>query len=323
MAADLDAEIRTRTRVTALDPADRRLMLDDGSVLEASRIALGLGADQADPGLAGDGADAVHAVNDLANYARVREALTDARRVVLIGGGLIGCEFANDWVKAGLEVTIIEPCSYPMGTMLPPAAGAQLRQALTGQGVRFVGGRAGQAVERASDGLVVHDNAGERHPADVVVRAIGLRPRTRLASEAGLDTGRGIATDRYLATSGAGIHAMGDCAEVDGVVLPFVMPINHCARALAATLTGEPTPVEYPVMPVIAKTSCCPVQLYQPPHGIDGDWSEEDLDGGTRSLFYAADGALRGFCLTGTAVREKGHWSQQVPPVFDNRAIAN
>ncbi len=323
MATDLDAEIRTYTRVTALDPEDHRLMLDDGSVIEANRIVLGIGADQADPGLAGNAAGAVHAVNDLESYARVRQTLVGAESVVLIGGGLIGCEFANDWVKAGYAVTIIEPCSYPMGTMLPATAGAHLRQSLIDQGVRFVGGRAARSVDRGDGDYVVTDDTGEAHRGDVVVRAIGLRPRTGLATNAGLSTGRGIATDRYLATSVDGIYALGDCAEVDGVVLPFVMPINHCARALAATLTDEPTPVEYPVMPVIAKTSCCPVQLYQPPPQAQGEWREEAIDGGTRSLFHDTQGRLRGFCLTGSAVREKGHWSQQVPPVFDNRAIAD
>ncbi|PSQ92191.1 MAG: FAD-dependent oxidoreductase, partial [Proteobacteria bacterium SW_6_67_9] len=185
---------------------------------------------------------------------------------------------------------------------------------------QFVAGRAGHSGEHADGALAVRDDQGATYPADVVVRAIGLRPRTALATDAGLDTARGIATDRYLVTSADGIHALGDCAEVDGVVLPFVMPLNQCARALGATLAGAPTAVEYPVMPVIAKTSCCPVQLYQPPKHVSGRWSEEAIEGGTRSLFYDAADNLRGFCLTGSGVREKGHWSAQVPPVFDNRA---
>jgi len=318
MAEQLDADVRTHTRMTALDPEDRRVMLDDGSVIDAQAIVLGIGADQADPGLAGDAADEVFAVNDLTHYARVRAALADAERVVLIGGGLIGCEFAHDWRKAGYGVSVIEPCDYPMGTILPPLAGTHLRDALVGQGIDFFAHRAGQAVERAPNGYLVRDSEGETHAADVVVRAIGLRPRTALARRAGLSTRRGIVTDRYLATSAPGIYALGDCAEIAGVVLPFVMPINHCARALGQTLAGEPTQVEYPVMPVIAKTPSCPVQHYAPPGTQPGQWSQEELEGGTRSLLYDGQQRLRGFCLTGTAVREKGHWSEQVPPVFDN-----
>lgn len=320
MAAQLDADIRTRREVEGIDAGSLRLTLDDGETIEAARIVLGIGAQQADPGLAGDGAGDVLAVNDLESYARVRAALEGARRVVLIGGGLIGCEFANDWRKAGFEVTVVEPCDYPMGTMLPPLAGANLRDALRGQGIELLTGRAGRAVERDGGGLVVHDDAGGAHPADVVVRAIGLRPKTALARAAGLETARGIVTDRALETSAPGIHALGDCAEVDGVLLPFIMPINHCARALGATLAGTRTEVDYPVMPVIAKTPCCPVQLYAPPRGTAGEWSEQRVDGGTRSLFHDTAGGLRGFCLTGAAVQEKGEWAGQVPKTFDNAA---
>ncbi|MDZ7749070.1 MAG: hypothetical protein U5K43_09730 [Halofilum sp. (in: g-proteobacteria)] len=139
--------------------------------------------------------------------------------------------------------------------------------------------------------------------------------------EAGLETNRGIVTDRALEASAAGIHALGDCAEVDGVLLPFIMPINHCARALGATLAGTRTEVDYPVMPVIAKTPCCPVQLYAPPRGTAGEWAEGHPEGGgTRSLFHDAEGRLRGFCLTGPAVQEKGEWAAQVPKTFDNLA---
>ncbi len=318
MAEQLDADIRTHTSVTALDADDRRVMLDDGSVIDAQAIVLGIGADQADPGLGGDGAADVFAVNDLTTYARVREALADAERVVLIGGGLIGCEFAHDWHSAGYAVSVIEPLDYPMGTMLPPLAGTHLRDALSSRGVAFYANRAGRSVERDGERLAVHDDHGQAHAADVVVRAIGLRPKTALAQAAGLSTQRGIVTDRYLSSSASGIYALGDCAEVAGVVLPFVMPINHCARALGRTLAGEPTPVEYPVMPVIAKTPSCPVQHYAPPGTQRGQWSEEEVEGGTRSLLYDSAQRLRGFCLTGTAVREKGHWTAQVPPVFEN-----
>lgn len=319
MAEQYAADIRTHTRVTALDAQRRALTLDDGTSVEASRLVLGVGADQVDPGLTGDAADAVHAVNDLAAYARLRADLADAERVVIIGGGLIGCEFANDWARAGYQVTVIEPLAYPLGRMLPPLAGRTLAAALADEGITLATGHFAERVDRAGNGFVVTDDAGGQHTADVVVRAIGLQPRTQLASAAGLGVGRGIRTDRNLESTSAGIHALGDCAEVDGIVLPFIMPINQCARALGATLAGTPTAVDYPVMPVIAKTTACPIQLYQPPAGVDGEWREEDTGNGIRGLFRDAAGHLRGFVLTGGAVREKNEWSGQVPGYFANR----
>lgn len=319
MAQQLGAELVTERRVTELDADERILTLDDGRSIEAARIVLGIGAHQAQPELDGNAVDEVFAVNDLDAYARVRQALDGARRVVLIGGGLIGCEFANDWVGAGYEVTVIEPCDWPMGTMLPETAGVHLRRALGDAGVNVLCGRAATAVERGDDELVVHDDTGARHAADVVVRALGLRPNTALAAAAGLETGRGIRTDRALETSAPGIHALGDCAEVDGIVLPFVLPLNHCARALGPTLAGERTEVDYPVMPVIAKTPSCPIQLYAPPAGVAGEWQERADDDGVRGEFRDDAGRLRGFVLTGAAVQEKGQYVDQVPGYFANR----
>lgn len=323
MASQLDAQVLTERRVESLHADTRTLVLDDGTEIAAAKIVLAIGADQADPGLAGDAADAAFAVNDLMAYRHLRTALADAKRVVLIGGGLIGCEFANDWVKSGYEVTILEPLAWPLGRMLPPLAGQTLAQSLQDAGVRLVTGHAASAVEHRNGGLAVIDDDANEHPADLVVRAIGLRPRTALAEAAGLRTARGIVTDRLLETSAAGIFALGDCAEVDGVHLPFIMPIQQCSRALGATLAGARTEVEYPVMPVIAKTSCCPIQLYGPPADTPGEWHEERVDeGGTRSLFRDPDGRLRGFALTGAAVREKGKWAEEVPGWFANREPA-
>ena len=319
MAQQLDARILTGRRVESLDTDSRTLALDDGTELAARAIVLAIGADQADPRLDGDAADEAFAVNDLDAYRRLRGALDGARRVVLVGGGLIGCEFANDWVKSGYEVSVIEPLAHPLGRMLPPLAGANLADSLRGAGIELFTGRAATAIDRDGDGLVVRDDAGDAHAADVVVRAIGLRPRLQLARAAGLATERGIAVDRALETSAAGIFALGDCAEVDGVHLPFIMPIQQCARALGPTLAGQRTEVDYPVMPVIAKTPCCPIQLYGPPAAADGEWHEERIEGGTRSLFRDPEGKLRGFALTGAAVQEKGEWAKQVPGWFANR----
>ncbi|MEX1080636.1 MAG: FAD-dependent oxidoreductase [Halofilum sp. (in: g-proteobacteria)] len=320
MGEQLGAEIRIEQRAIALDPEARAVHLDDGETLQAHAIVLAVGARQADPGLAGDAADQVLAVNDLASYARVRAALSEARRVTLVGGGLIGCEFANDWGAAGYDVTMVEPREWPMGTMLPPMAGAHLRHALINSGVNVVCGRTATAVESGDEGLTVHDSAGDSYVADVAVRAIGLRPNTELAREAGLAIGgRGIQTNRALETSAPGIYALGDCAEVDGVLLPFILPINHCARALGASLAGERTEVDYPVMPVIAKTPSCPIHLYAPPAEVAGEWRETEADDGVRGEFLDADGDPRGFVLTGGAVQEKGAYAARVPGYFANR----
>jgi rubredoxin-NAD+ reductase len=99
-----------------------------------------------------------------------------------------------------------------------------------------------------AQGLEAHLSDGSVIPCDLVVSAIGLRPRTDLAAAAGLQVNRGV-VDRQLRTSHANIFALGDCAEVDGINLLYVMPLMSCARALAQTLAGNPTAVAYGPMP--------------------------------------------------------------------------
>jgi rubredoxin---NAD+ reductase len=152
--------------------------------------------------------------------------------------------------------------------------------------------------------------------ADVVLSAIGLKPRITLARAAGLKTNRGIVVSRNLDASAPDVYALGDCAEVEGLVLPFVMPIMHAARALAATLSGKPTAVVYPAMPVLVKTPACPTIVSPPPAGAAGSWSITADDESVKSLFLGADGKLLGFALNGKAAAERGALTQQLPPVI-------
>jgi rubredoxin---NAD+ reductase len=144
---------------------------------------------------------------------------------------------------------------------------------------------------------------------------VGLRPATELAQTAGLRINRGIIADPYLQTSAPDIYTLGDCAEICGLVLPFVQPILHAARALAKTLAGEATALHYPVMPVVVKTPACPAVVCPPPQGVQGQWQESVSTGGVRALFRGEDGGLLGFALTGMeTVKEQTMLAAQILP---------
>jgi rubredoxin-NAD+ reductase len=312
MAADLSAEIRPNTRVMAIDPARHRLQLADGE-LSYGRLVLALGADPIAHGLPGEGADRVFAVNDLADYAAFRDALLPGARVLILGGGLIGCEFANDLVGAGHGVEVVHAGAQPLDRLLPAEAGAHLAAGLAAAGVVWHRQRRALAVHRQGAGVVLELDNGQRIEADLVLSAIGLRPRTQLAASAGLDVARGIRVDRLLASSQANIYALGDCAEVEGLVLPYVLPLMASARALAATLTGTSTPVVYPAMPVVVKTPAHPVVVLPPPAGTPGDWAVTTGETGVCALYTAADGHLSGFALTGSETARRAQLARDVP----------
>jgi rubredoxin-NAD+ reductase len=298
MAADLNATVLTHTRVSAIDPQGKRIRTATGE-LAYSRLVLALGADPFAHGLAGDGAAEVLTVNDLADYAAFRSAVDGKKRIAVLGGGLIGCEFANDLAHAGYTVDVVHLGAWPLERLLPVEAGQRLADSLAALGVNWHFGRTGKRVERTADGYRVTLDNGETVAADVVLSAIGLKPRTQLAQAAGIAVGRGIQTNRLLETSAPDVYAIGDCAEVDGLNLPYVQPLMVQARALAATLAGTPTPVAYPAMPVMVKTPAHPVAVLPPRIGAAGSWKVECSDTGVCALHLDEAGRLQGFALTG------------------------
>jgi len=146
--------------------------------------------------------------------------------------------------------------------------------------------------------------------------AVGLKSRTDLARGAGLKVNRGIVVNRNLQTSDADIYALGDCMEIEGLVMPYVMPIMHASRALGATLAGKPTAVSFPAMPVMVKTPACPTIVSPPAPGAAGEWKVEQTADGVKSLYVDASGKLLGFALNGTATAERAKLAPQLPPVL-------
>lgn len=316
MAAQLNAEIRARCRIVALNADDRTIVTADGERLAYAKLVLALGADALGLPLAGAPAQAIHTVNDLEDYASFRAAIEGKARIAIIGGGLIGCEFANDLAGSGFEVTVIDRGAEPLSQLVPDVIGQGLRLALETLGVRWHRKNSVVAWESAGEGARLTLGDGSLVEADVVLAATGLRPRTALAADAGLAIDRGIVVNRMLETSAPGVYALGDCAQVEGLVLPFIMPIMQAARVLARTLAGTPTPVSYPAMPVSVKTPVHPIVISPPPRGAIGAWQIAEKDGGLDARFVGAAGELLGFVLSGKATSARQSLMAQVPPVL-------
>lgn len=315
MRADLAADILTHTLVRAIDPARQTLSLENGETRNYASLVLAVGSQVVRPPLQGDAADSVSSVNSLQDYRAFRQRIADKQSIAIIGPGLIGCEFANDLISAGYEVHVIGPDQWPLGRLLPARAGAALQDALQAIGVNWHLQRVAQAVNADGDKFNVAMDNERQMQVDVVMSAIGLRANTVLAEMAGLQCNRGIVVDRHLRSSDPHIYAVGDCAEVEGMVLPFVMPLMQQARALAATLSGDNTEVSYPAMPVLVKTTDYPVVVSPPPYGAQGAWEEQVLKDGVKAVFKAGD-ELLGFALTGSAVSERQALSKLLPMVM-------
>lgn len=312
MQTQLNAEIHTYATVDAINTEQHTVSVK-GETIQYSKLVLALGAGVIRPPLQGNAANEILTVNDLADYARFRDAISGVRRIAIIGGGLIGCEFANDLRIGGYEVEVIHPGSHPLDSMLPAEAGEAVRQALEAQGVVWQLNKKAEGVGRIGQDLHISLSDGSEVVADVVLSAIGLRPNIALAQSAGMQVNRGIVVNRMLESSAPDVYALGDCAEVDGKVLLYVMPLMNAARALAKTLSGSPTEVAYPAMPVAVKTPACPVAVCPAPAGSDGKWQVTCDENGVSALFYGAENKLLGFALTGKTTAQKNALAQQLP----------
>ncbi|MFI8482059.1 NAD(P)/FAD-dependent oxidoreductase [Pseudomonas sp. NPDC078700] len=315
MADQLKAEVRTHTRITGIDAGHKQLWVGEEAVPYRDLI-LACGAQVIRVPVEGDAQDAIFPINDLEDYAKFRSASVGKKRVLLMGVGLIGCEFANDLTLGGYQVELVAPCEQVMPALLHPAAATAVQTALEGLGARFHLGPVLASLNHKGEALEAHLSDGTVIECDLVLSAIGLRPRTELATAAGLQVNRGVMVDRQLATSHANIYALGDCAEVDGLNLLYVMPLMTCARALAQTLAGNPTSVSYGAMPVTVKTPACPLVVSPPPLGQHGEWTVVGSGSDIKALCHDGSGALLGYALTGTAVQEKLALNKALPALL-------
>ena len=257
----------------------------------------------------------IFAVNHLDEYKSFQQRLNTLKsqksapvKVAIIGAGLIGCEFANDLIgqntdnqTADITVAVFDKAARPLAQQLPSQAGIMLQDALTQSGVTFYLGTDITSITTnidTSDNATVtisfdRDKQSQTFEADIVLIAIGLVANTDLAASANIAIAssqhinptithlprtvqQGIKVDAYLATSAKHIYAIGDCANVMGSYMPYVMPLMNQAKALAKTLADPnmaPTKVAYPAMPVAIKTPSLPLVVLP----VSGQYSDDQL----------------------------------------------
>jgi rubredoxin-NAD+ reductase len=315
MASQLEITILAQTEVNAINSNKQIISTSKGEVAY-HKLVLALGADQICPTLQGNAAHEVFTVNDLEDYAKFREAIQGKQKVAILGAGLIGCEFANDLILGSYEVDVIDLAPHALGRLIPEEVASNLQDKLSAAGVRWHFNTTVQSIDRVNQQLSITLANGTMISSDVALSAVGLKPRLDLAKAAGINTGIGIQVNRELETNLPHVYALGDCAEVEGLVLPYVMPIMQAARALAVTLTGQRTALTYPAMPVMVKTPALATIVSPPAKDAIGEWKNKPIEGGLEARFESADGKLLGFVLMGTATAQRSTLTKDLPAIL-------
>lgn len=330
MAQSLDITIYSATSVQSLNREARSLRLESldleapdlknhSSVTYRRALILATGAAPARIPLPGALDEHCLPINDLQDYSRFRQQLGERKRVTIIGSGLVGTEYANDLSDAGVHVNVIALDDVPLQLLLPKPLSEAVQQQLAQNNPiewHFNNSIAAATIIDAQEQIQLTLTNGETIITDLVLSAVGLKPRITLAEQAGLAVNRGIVVDQTLKTNDDNIYALGDCAEINGHVLMYVIPLNFSAKALAKTLNGTPTPVTIPAAPVVVKTPACPVVSCLPHHGEQGNWQIEGETPDLKARFIGDDGSLLGFALTGKKVGERMKLAKLLPAIL-------
>lgn len=254
--ADHRIILHPRCRAVAIDREGQRLVLGERDPLGYDHLVLALGARNRPLPVPGADLAGVHQLRGLADADALKAAMAQARRVVVVGAGFIGLEFAAVAAGQGLAVTVVEAAARPMARAVSDATGGFFRGAHEVMGVRFLFEAGVTAIEgEAGRVRAVRLADGRSLEADLVLVGIGVLPNQELAQEAGLPVADGIRVDTGLATPDPHISAIGDGARfptrfatglsADGTVrIESVQNAIDQGRCLAARLLGRPAPYD-------------------------------------------------------------------------------
>jgi nitrite reductase (NADH) large subunit len=287
-----------------IDVGRRELKIAGEESIGFSRLVLATGSTPLRLNVPGADLAGVHTFRDSRDVDLLLTLAAGKKRVVVVGGGLLGLEAAYGLAKAGAPVTLVHLMDRLMERQLDPPAAALLKSLVERKGIRILlnastarihGGTRVEGVELA-DGRLIE--------ADAVIFAAGIRPNTQLAKDAGISVNRGVVVDDQLQTSAANIFALGECAEHRGICYGLVEPAYEQARVLARHLAGREAAYQGSVVATNLKVSGVSVFSAGDFMGAEGTEALvlSDVRRGAYKKLVIADGRLAGAVLVGEGI---------------------
>jgi len=230
--AEHDIELRLGRTAESLDMSSSELVLDNGERLRYERLLLTTGAQPRRLSIPGAELDGVLYLRSIEDSDALRERLDRGGAVVVVGAGWIGAEVAASARQRGLEVKVLDPLAVPLERVLGAELGAVYREIHTDHGTEMLMENGVEAFEGDKAVERVRTSSGRELDCDFVVVGVGVEPRTRLATQAGLAVDDGVTVDEYLQTSVPGVFAAGDVANAHHPFYGERIRVEHWANAL-------------------------------------------------------------------------------------------
>ena len=231
--------LHTGVFITGIDHKRKEVVSDSGDRYEYDKLLIATGSDPMIPPIKGTNKDGVMTFRSLDDTLELMQRAKTAQKAIVIGGGLLGLEAARGLVNRGLEVTVVHLLDRLMEQQLDPISAAMLKREIEKLGISVLLNHS--ADEILGNGRVdgVHFSHGRAYQADLVLISTGIRPKTELARNVGLDVKRGILVNDYMETSHPDIYAVGECIEHRGRTYGLVAPIMEQTKVVADTISGE------------------------------------------------------------------------------------
>ncbi len=286
---------------TEIDVGRRELKIENDESIAFSKLVLATGSTPLRLNVPGADLACVHTFRDSRDVDLLLTLAAQKKRVVVVGGGLLGLEAAYGLAKAGAQVALIHLMDRLMERQLDVSAAELLKSLVERKGVKVLlnANTARIHGETRVEGIELSD--GRRIDADAVIFAAGIRPNVALAKDAGISVNRGIVVDDTLQTGAPGIFALGECAEHRGICYGLVEPAYEQARVLARHLAGRAAAYEGSVVATNLKVSG--VSVFSAGDFIGAEGSEaivlNDASGGTYKKLVISAGRLTGAALVG------------------------
>jgi len=294
-AEQYNVQMHPNTRITSLDTTTKTLSSGE-SCWQYHQLVFAVGASAIVPPISGH--EHMLTLNSQQEYRQCEEQLLQAKRVLILGGGWIGSELAMDMCRAGKQVTVIDKSCSLLSSLMPVEASSRLQFCLQQMGVELVFNQQLVSLQPHQQAWLATLSNGRELLADAVVSSIGLRPNIQLAEQAGLQVNRGIVVDARLQTSAEGVYALGDCAEIEGKLLPFLQPIQFSAMTLAKNLLGASDNLKLPAMLVKIKTPNMPLHLAGETQRQDLQWTITSETQGMIAKGFDQQQQLRAFIVS-------------------------
>ncbi|MEZ8056989.1 NADH:flavorubredoxin reductase NorW [Vibrio splendidus] len=290
--------IKTNVWVNEINTEQQFIVAGD-DVIPYSKLVLATGATPFIPAAEGLSVQATITLNSLEEFEKHKAQIDAAQRITVIGGGLIGVELAFDLQTAGKSVTIIEPASYLLGSLVPPFISLELERELRKAGVTVETDAMVSHATYLADGVRLQTTSSRLIKTDVVIAAAGLMPNTALAQQTGMAVNRGIIVDEAMRTNIQNVYAIGDCAEIQGRVMAYLQPAILAANVLAKQLTTGEGKLSLPHIMTKVKTPSYPIQLAGRDIQTAQSWETRFDPKGIVAKGFNEANQLVGFIVTG------------------------